>query len=846
MRLSKRLLLCMICLLLFVTGCSAAATVSVNLQDIQLEGETTLTAAFSNPLLQDMKGIAENANLQLYVNEQTAEIAVLDKRNGKIWRSNPADREMDPVASGEKKDLLSAQINLEFSNEFGQLSYTNSYTDSIAYGQVVYSLIPDGVKVTYKFGTVEKNIDDLPKMISKERFEEKILSKIDNSTLLRALRIAYIEDKGKGVYVRNDGLAGLQLKRTFEAFEMAGYTEEDLAYDLAEHNLSQEKPAPRLFFISIEYRLEEDSLVVRVPVNEIRYLNEYPVHTVSILNYFGAAGTDEEGALLVPDGSGALIYFNNGKAKYPPYRQEVYGTDYTVDNTVYLVESEKARMPVFGIIRKDGALFGIIEEGASVAIINADVSGRENSYNYVYPSFYVIHKDDVVLQGEGQKRSFPRYQEIPMKTDFTVRYVFLSGNDASYEGMARYYQKYLAESGMLRKNRRESTDDSIPFYLHLIGSIPTRKHFIGVPYMALEPLTTFEEARIILSELEQAGVSNIRLKYSGWFNGGEYHKVPKTVSVDGVIGGKKGLEELLDYISGKNIGFYPDVALLRVYNTSGFNETKESARRLTALPAVVYPVDLALNRRNRDRMPSYVLSPRYLDGYVDKMLSGMAKLNLDGISLRDLADELNSDFRKRRLIDRSESEKISVQALEKIYQDGLKIMVRGGNAYALPYTADITDLPMGNSKYKIEDESVPFYQMIVRGFVDYTGKPYNLSTYTDYRRYVLKCLEYGSSVHFTWSYEPSQKIKDTDFDYLYSIYYREWMDLAVQAYREVNEVLKRVNGQKIISHQKLGEGVYKTVYENGVYTIVNYNSTPVVVEGIRIEAEDFYAGGDAG
>jgi len=835
----------MLCFLIFVTGCSTTTTTVDDLSDIQLGGELPLTAAFTNPLLQDMKGIAENDYLQLYINDETAEIAVLDKRNGYIWRSNPADRDGDPIASGEKKDLLSAQVSLEFCNEFGQFNHTNSYTDSTAHGQVAYTLIPNGIKVTYKFGTEEKTIDDLPKMISKERFEEKILTKIDDNTILRTLKIAYREDKEKGVYVRNNGLSGVQLKRTIEAFEIAGYTEEDLAYDIAENNLDQTKPVPRLFYVTLEYKLERDTLVVRVPVDEIRYAKQYPIHQISILNFFGAGGTDEEGALFVPDGSGALIYFNNGKSKYPSYRQEVYGADLTVDDTEFLVEAEKARIPIFGVIKKSGDLLGIIEEGASVAAINADVSGRENSYNYVYPSFYVIHKDDVVLQGEDQRRVFPRYQEKPINTDFVVRYIFLDGSDASYAGMARYYRQYLIENDLLRENRMKDSNEDIPFYLQLIGSIPTRKHFVGVPYRALEPLTTFEQAKTILTELEQLGVSNIRLKYSGWFNGGEYHKVPKSISVDGAIGGFKGLNDLLKYIKGKNIFLYPDFALLRVYNSSGFNETMEAARRLTALPAVIYPIDLALNRQDRDREPSYVLSPRYVEEYVEKMLSGIANLNLEGISLRDLADELNGDYRKNNQIDRTESEKISIKALDKIYQNGLDIMVKGGNAYAWRYATDITDLSLGNSEYKIEDEAVPFYQMVIRGLIEYTGTPYNLSTYTNYRYYVLKCLEYGSNVYFVWSFEPSHKVKDTDFDYLYSIYYKEWINLATQIYQQVNEVLKQVNGQRIISHQKIEDGVFKTVYENGIYVIVNYNRTPVTVEGVRVEAEDFYIGGDA-
>lgn len=847
MKTLKLIFFCILCLLICVTGCSNKMVSTDEIKDIQLQQGDTVKDVFTNSLLPGMKGIAENDNLQLYINDETAEIAVLDKRNGSIWRSNPADRDSDPIASGEKKDLLSAQLILAFNNEFGQLNHTNSYNDSVARNQIAFKLLPDGIKVYYQFGTMEKTLEDLPKYISKERFEEKILSKIDDRTLQRALRFAYREDKNDGVYVRNDGLSGALLNRTLNAFEIAGYTDEDLAYDLAEHGLAQTKPEPRLFLVSIEYILDHDSLVVKIPVNDIKYTKEYPIYEISVLSLFGAGEPDEEGALFVPDGSGALIYFNNEKAKYPPYRQDVYGRDLTVADAKVLAKGEKARMPVFGIIKEssNSALFGIIEEGASVAAINADVNGRENSYNYVYPSFYVVNKDDVTLQSEDKRREFPRYQQKPMKEDYVVRYTFLNGEDASCEGMARFYRQYLIQNNMLSEGSRAKNDNT-PFYLELIGSISTRKHFIGVPYRALEPMTTFEQAKLIISEMKQKGIDNIKLKYSGWFNKGLYHKVPNSISVDGAVGGEKGLRDFLSYLEKEKITIYPDTALLRVYNTSGlsFNIITGAARRLTEVPAAVYPYDYALDQRDTSRLPSYVLSPRHVERYVSNMLKSLTGFGINAVSLRDLADELNSDYRKNRQIDRTESEKISISALVNIYQSGIDIMAKGGNSYSWPYITDITHIPLGKSSFKIEDEDIPFYQMVVRGFIEYTGAPYNLSVYTNYRQYILKCLEYGSNVHFTWSFETTEKVKDTDFDYLYSTYYKEWIEPARQIYHEVNDVLKQVSNQGIISHQKLEEGVYKTVYENGLYVIVNYNGTPVSVDGLNVGSQDFIVGGD--
>ena len=178
---------------------------------------------------------------------------------------------------------------------------------------------------------------------------------------------------------------------------------------------------------TIEYTLDGNNLVAAVPVEDIHYPEEYPVNSVSFLNFFGAGGTDEKGTMLVPDGSGALINFNSGKTRYPSYQQLVYGQDNTMARTEDSAREEAVRLPVFGIIRENSAFLGIIEQGESVATINADISGRLNSYNYVYPSFNVVNKGQVTLDANGQQRSLPKFQENPMKSDFVVRYAFLNG-----------------------------------------------------------------------------------------------------------------------------------------------------------------------------------------------------------------------------------------------------------------------------------------------------------------------------------------------------------------------------------------------------------------------------------
>lgn len=840
-------LLALFLVTILISGCSeTSASDEINEEDlaeVEIEQEEPLQVAFTDSRLEEMIGIVENEYLQLFVDQETASIAVVNKSNDEIWYSNPPDREDDPIASGVNSDILSSQMQLSFFNNFGQRSNMNSHSDSVVHQQMNIQPIENGVKVQYQFGKVESSAADLPLMLSPERFED-LSSKLDGDGQ-RALTIGYRENSDTGNYERNDGaLTGMQLERAFQAFEDAGYTEEDLEQDMAELGFSMERDDERVFIATIEYHLEEDTMLVKVPVEEIYFDPEFPVERISFLRFFGAAGTDEEGSIFVPDGSGALIHFNNGKTKYPSYQQSVYGQDISLLQEDDVRTNETVKLPVFGLIKEDGALLGIIEEGAAAATISADVSGRLNSYNFAYPSFDVVTKDDVSLQAEDQERSLPRFQEEKMKSDFAVRYVFLEEEEANYSAMARYYQNYLVENDLLRNNETSDTTDDIPFYLQLIGSINKQQHFAGVPYQALHSLTTFEQAEEILDQMAAEDIENIKLNYIGWFNRGVDHRVPNKIRVDRTIGGKSGFEDFIEYADENGIKVFPETAMLQVHNSSGFKPRSEASRKLTNLPTAVHPIDRALNIRDESEDPHYSLSPSLVEEYTADFLAEFSKFNTTGVTLRDLADILNSDFRRNQQIDRTESQTISENALEMMQNEGLEIIANGGNLYALRYLTDVMDVPLGNSGYKIQDEAIPFYQMVLRGYVDYASTPFNMSTYLDDQDYILNALEYGSNINFQWIYESNDIVKDTKFDDLYAVNYERWFDQATEIYHEVNETLKQVKDVPIRSHEVLGDDVYRTVYDNGIYVIVNYGLETANIDGYTIEPQSYITGGE--
>ncbi|WP_145412999.1 DUF5696 domain-containing protein [Paenibacillus xylanexedens] len=837
---------------LLLSGCqfspsTAARVTAADVSQVEIPslppGEK-LKSAFSDARIPGMIGVARNNALQLLINEETAEIAVIHSKSGQIWRSNPEEREKDGIAAGINKDLLSSQSRLSFFNSSGQSSMVNSYTDSVRHKQVSYEALPNGVRVHYQFGNTERSVEDLPVKISKERFEQYVLAKLDKSGE-RALKVGYAEDKDEGVYNRIDkAMQGLQLTRALKAFEDAGYTEEDLAKDHAEHGIEQERSGPRLFMLTMEYELDGEQLKVRVPASGIHFPEEYPINTLSVLEYFGAGGSKEDGSILVPDGSGALIHFNNGKLQYPSYQQDIYGPDLTMKLREASSNESKARLPVFGVIRPEGAFLGIIEEGDAVAVVNADISGKLNSYNNVYPSFYVVNKSDITLQSSDMVRTLPKFQNKPTSSDFVVRYAFVGAEQASYSGLASLYREYLVQNGGLPEMKSSEDQASIPFYLKLFGGMTTRQHMLGIPYNSTEALTTFDEGKEILSKLMEKNVSNIQVRYAGWFNGGLHHRLPDSIKVDGVIGGKKGMKEFSAFTNEAGIGFYPDVAVLNVQSKKGFSPSSEASRSLTQEPAILYPMDLALERRAKDLSASYVLSPNEIDDVTADMLNDMEPLQAGGISLKDMAEQLNSDMNPKKLLDRTQALDTVRKALDQIKQQTGSIVAEGGNAYAFPYIKGLTDAPMSSSRFKLEDEEVPFFQLVVHGRIPYTGSPYNLSTYTDARQYVLKLIEYGASPYFAWFNAPNHVVKETDYNNLYAANYEQWMDLAAEIYAEVSQVNESFIGRPMITHESLSEGVFRTTYEGGGYVIVNYNDSSVEVENHTVEALSYVTGGE--
>ena len=201
-----------------------------------------------------------------------------------------------------------------------------------------------------------------------------------------------------------------------------------------------------VFNASVVYRLDGDELVVEVPYDSLRCEGDYPMSFVSVLPYFGAAGTDQEGYMLLPEGGGALIRYNNGKLSQSAYYANLYGWDYATERKEVISETRNA-FPVFGMGQPDGSFVCVIEGASSYAGINADIAGRFNNYNFIYPKYNVIHYDKFNVSNRTASLLYMYEQAIP--NDTAVQRYFFTDND-SYVELANIYSQYLRRDPELR------------------------------------------------------------------------------------------------------------------------------------------------------------------------------------------------------------------------------------------------------------------------------------------------------------------------------------------------------------------------------------------------------------
>ncbi|MDR1440160.1 MAG: DUF5696 domain-containing protein, partial [Clostridiales bacterium] len=167
--------------------------------------------------------------------------------------------------------------------------------------------------------------------------------------------------------------------------------------------------------------------------------------------------------------------------------------------------------------------------------------------------------------------------------------------------------------------------------------------------------------------------------------------------------------------------------------------------------------------------------------------------------------------------------------------DGLDVPAFSApNAYLWDTAGVFLDIPMVNSQYLYESDTVPFLQMVLRGSVEYYAPYMNMGAHSPYS--LLKTLEYGAYPSFILTGAQSRELRDTMQEELFSTYYMDWAPAIGDLYARINSVLSLVEGQEIVDHAAIADGVAVTVYSGGARIYVNYGAQDYEQGGVAVPA----------
>jgi hypothetical protein len=658
----------------------------------------------------------------------------------------------------------------------------------------------------------------------------------DNDTVANAVNKSYLKSQFLLYYYNADVTSGSMCSYT-DSVEKGQYSWEGLEKGIRYiYEVGEETGIH--FSVPLEYRLNDDNLEVSIPVSGIGEYNDGYIYRIAMLRYMGATSYDDEGYFVVPNGSGSIINFNNGKSGQGNYSQYIYDIDPLAANYTTIENLESAKLPIYGICKENSSILVSVEDGASTAVLTAAVSGTDSDYNYAYPSFVLRIADNLRMFGDATQDVYVMEPDA-YDVNLCTRYTFLTSDYTGYSGIANYYRNRLIDEGILTA-KTESGD--IPFYYDVIGGVKETSHFLGIQYLHTFSMTDFDEAGQMSDILAADGVTNQVMNLQGWFNGGYYHDAADKIKVIWKLGGKSGLEGLNETLKNNGGKLYVDTAFQEVtWADDGFASNMEASRYYGAGYVATFGQINPATLRNTSGLGYEeniysLLSPKYLPRYVSKFAKKIQNIDVDGISLRDLGNVLTSDKKRTNQINREEALDVVLGQFEVLENTNKSIMTNAANGYAFAYSDDIINAPLSGSDITITDADVPLYEMILHGCVDYSSDVLNFENADDLDKTLLKLIEAGASPHYIFTWEESSEMKMTALNRYYSTTFANWEDDAVEAYNTVNEALKEVSGAAIVEHEILSSSVRRITYDNGVVIYVNYSDEAETADGLEIPA----------
>lgn len=842
----------------------------------------TLLSSYSNSTNDDVQS-RRNANFYLKIDEESKQVIVyyVYTEGGIDYSSFP-----ERISGARMKELLerSRVLAHKAASEGNVLKDTDTKKSRVICGfaENQSQLMDFSKKGSSKFADKEKHFtgDDY---FYAEELKEDIFVRIykaynSDGTLyvggpsgegkFRDGDADYYEFDSKPENLTRNNLSSLY--RFF--YDWCGYTEEDLATDNGNKEVSNGKPELKA---AIVYRLTDEGLKVTVPGNSIKGNsdnkgNEYHVVSIDVLPYFTCAKKDwYKGYVLIPDGSGAVMEFDNQKADYPAYSKRIYSSDLAFTSYTLTSQSTDVLLPMYSYVytstsgtnpkKNNVAVIAEATKGASQMAINAYTAGQANganTFNYTYYSIIFREAQQVVFGTSTYNRvNIKQYTKKAATGDYEINYDFVKAQEENdvvdYSYIARRYQEKLVNRSNLISLNNDKTNEAV-LDLEIIGQYTFNDNILGIQYKGKDTLTTIEELDIILNKiLENNATTNINVYYKGWRKDGLSNVSFKNIKVSSKIGGRKELLNFINESKERNITVYPEVEFLE-YNKyqESFGNNHYTARDIGGSYSIKKEYELNTNIFNKKKPDIMILSPNYYLAFANTLAKNYSKVlnGIDTIALTGLGSQLSGSYRRNKEVFKYTAVEEQIKAFKALEDKGItKMALEAPYGYAIGYASNAYNVPFESSKQEILDYSVPFYQLVMNGLFDYSGNSINEESEKGIMEHIMKCIETGANPSFTFTYDNTSELLQTDYNKYYYTYYERWLSDVDLVCKELNSI--GIYECNLIEHQKLDNNVYKVTYRNKtnptqqIEIVLNYQRIPwtKTINGntISVEAKSY-------
>lgn len=606
----------------------------------------------------------------------------------------------------------------------------------------------------------------------------------------------------------------------------AGFTQELAEEQNALFGHNDEAKATS-FKVGLRFRLTDEGFKVTILNESISENSDAKIYQLQVLPYFTVNNDkNSEGQIVIPDGSGAIISFNSVKdvQNASAYSKRIYGIDYTIPQKEAGAANEDLMFGMYGFLdltEKKGVV-AIIDKGASLSWLQADFlrASQTTSYNYARFATDLRTYESVSLSSGS---SFNKWTNEIYPGDIAYEYRFLDEDELTYVGVANTYREYLLEkySDVGLTEGGDTTTVHTPT-LQFLGAFEKKVLTLGIVYNKDFALTTFDQAIDILEELQENGLKNANVSYLYWTKDAVEAELTKNPKASSVLGGKKGLAKLNEYLEECGFNFYPsaEISMGRGYDYA-FGSLKYSPKSVTSEYSTISQFVASTGLANSDFKPVVMLSPRFYEAYINNYLKKYDKYAIKGVYAWDLGNQKAGDYSKNNLTYTETSNMYTQEVLDIISNNGQKIMLSYAFDYALPYASVITKVPLTATMYPSIDHSIPLYQLVVSGLVDYSTESINYENDNTPNWYFLKAIETGSNLSFTLSAEDTKILLDTNYTDNYGAYYLNWKYKIISLNKQLNDL--GIYESRLVSHKYITDNVVEVEYANGLRIMINFD-----------------------